>query len=662
MMVALMKNRSRQGAGAPRCAFLIFFVGFLSIKPVVIFAQDENQYQSDAVSASISQGEIIDLGSIYVEDTFVINGEMPDRPTAFTTIIDPGEMARQSISISDVLESVSGVSIRSFGGLGSLSTVSIRGIGSENVLVLLDGVPLNPAGGTVDLSDISLESLDRVEISRGGESAYLGGGASGGVIRLISVQPKDGEAGFSARISAGSFDTVDAAFTWRPPNTVIHVETSGSRSDFSFLNNNGTDFDSSDDFIDTRDNNEFGSFDSRISRTWNKSESQAFTLSGEWFRSNKGIPGIITFPSSNASQTDSRTFFDAIYSDDDFRDGQLSLSMAWLRQSRNFSDPLGESTGVPLFSSWIHDRYDLKTEWCGPGFDADDVLTSTVSLTREMLDSSDFGSTDRTNLGVSLSDEYYFSCGAISSAAVRGDLIDGDLTVSTRGGVKYPLAENWDARCNLGLDFRPPSFEELYRNEGLVVGNPDLLPERTLNFDLGITHTSSHLRLEAAYFNLQTRDLIDYLLVSGFRWKPFNIGRVRSSGFEMSSHFIISPEWEFQANYTRTNAVDTSGDPSRQGKRMVGQPSSDIYSELRFRCSPWDAFATWEYRGSSPLTPSNSRMLPSYNVSGMGVGYDLSSDQSLTFEIRNLFDESISDVRGFPLPGRSIFLTWKGEW
>jgi len=190
----------------------------------------------------------------------------------------------------------------------------------------------------------------------------------------------------------------------------------------------------------------------------------------------------------------------------------------------------------------------------------------------------------------------------------------------------------------------------------------NLADERTLSFDVGLTHTSDRFRFEAAYFNLQTRDLIDYLLISGFRWKPFNIGRTRSSGFEVSADWLIDSEWELRGNYTRTRAIDTSGDPTRQGLPLVGVPSCEFFTELKWDSETWVAFANWDYRGAAPITPSGTRLLPSTSTAGLGLGYNFDDDSTLMIEIRNLLGEELTDIRGFPLPGRAFFLTWSKNW
>lgn len=102
-------------------------------------------------------------------------------------ILRPETWEGRSLSLADVLAEQAGIETRRYGGLGSFQTVSIRGSTGARVLVYLDDVPLNSAGGApVDLGKIDLDLLDRVEIRKGIAPAEDGGNAMGGVIRLYT--------------------------------------------------------------------------------------------------------------------------------------------------------------------------------------------------------------------------------------------------------------------------------------------------------------------------------------------------------------------------------------------------------------------------------------------------------------------------------------------
>ncbi|MGH7620316.1 MAG: TonB-dependent receptor plug domain-containing protein, partial [Gemmatimonadaceae bacterium] len=124
--------------------------------------------------------------------------------------LEPGATTfdRQAIEASgrrdvgELLSAVPGLVITQAGGPGSPSHVSIRGSGSNEVLVLVDGAPLNSTiTGDADLSRLSLESVDRVVVHTGAQSARYGGRAMAGVIEVDTRRPV-GDASLVARTGA----------------------------------------------------------------------------------------------------------------------------------------------------------------------------------------------------------------------------------------------------------------------------------------------------------------------------------------------------------------------------------------------------------------------------------------------------------------------------
>ncbi len=117
--------------------------------------------------------------------------ESADSPSAFVTVIHARDYDDRFETVEDLLHHAAGVRVRRFGALGSYSPASIRGSKAEQVLVLLDGVRLNSAHrGAVDLSTLSLRTIERIEVIRGGGSARYGSDAIGGVIVMTSRRPE----------------------------------------------------------------------------------------------------------------------------------------------------------------------------------------------------------------------------------------------------------------------------------------------------------------------------------------------------------------------------------------------------------------------------------------------------------------------------------------
>ena len=133
----------------------------------------------------------------------------PQDPTASATVVEAGRFAGELKGVAELAATAPGVAVRSNGGFGQLTTISIRGSGSGGVRVLLDGIPLDTAaGGGVDLSTIPLHWVDRVEVVRGAEGAYFGAGALGGAVNVVTLPAVAGKWG--AEVTGGSFGTVSA--------------------------------------------------------------------------------------------------------------------------------------------------------------------------------------------------------------------------------------------------------------------------------------------------------------------------------------------------------------------------------------------------------------------------------------------------------------------
>src|SRR3989454_8738120 len=123
----------------------------------------------------------------------IVPGKRPQPATstpASVTVISRDEIQRSGArTVADAVRMVAEVSVRAYGGLGELAQPSIRGSSPAQVLVLLDGIPLNSVAlGQTDLSTISVAGVECIEILRGPFAAIYGSGALGGVINIITTK------------------------------------------------------------------------------------------------------------------------------------------------------------------------------------------------------------------------------------------------------------------------------------------------------------------------------------------------------------------------------------------------------------------------------------------------------------------------------------------
>jgi len=194
----------------------------------------------------------------------------PADVTGFATVIDTSTAPAGVSTLAETLAAAPGVQVRRFGGLGEFSTVSVRGFSPGQVQLYLDGVPLSRADNeVVNLGDLPLDALERIEVYRGVTPLAFAQSGPGGVVNLIPRRP--GLAPLNAAsVSYGSFVTrkVDVARSasegsW---DYLAFGQYLGSQNDFTFTNDLGTTDNPNDDRTETRQNAQFdqGSFTARV--------------------------------------------------------------------------------------------------------------------------------------------------------------------------------------------------------------------------------------------------------------------------------------------------------------------------------------------------------------------------------------------------------------
>ncbi|MGH8399933.1 MAG: TonB-dependent receptor, partial [Gammaproteobacteria bacterium] len=148
-------------------------------------------------------------------------------------------------SIGAVLQQYAGLGIASNGGPGQPTSLFLRGTNSNQTLVMIDGVKINPADGNgAALANIRLDDIERIEIVKGPRAALYGSDAIGGVINIITRQASEG-AHSGADMGAGRYGTYENGghFDYGQGDTVFGVAASNYHT-AGFPAVAGTDFDS----------------------------------------------------------------------------------------------------------------------------------------------------------------------------------------------------------------------------------------------------------------------------------------------------------------------------------------------------------------------------------------------------------------------------------
>mgnify|MGYP001419328159 CR=1 FL=1 len=137
-------------------------------------------------------------------------------------------------SVPDVLRLLPGVAVNQSGGRGGLTQIRVRGAEANQVLIVVDGIPINDVNsGDADLANVPVDNIARIEVIRGPQSGIWGPNAQAGVI-LITTKSGRGLAKpeVTARIEGGSFGTMLGSATVRGAQGPFHaaLSISGLRS------------------------------------------------------------------------------------------------------------------------------------------------------------------------------------------------------------------------------------------------------------------------------------------------------------------------------------------------------------------------------------------------------------------------------------------------
>jgi len=596
---------------------------------------------------------------------------------------------------ADIVAPILGVQINRYGGITEPSTVSIRGSSPEQVLVLVNGKRMNSAqGGGVDLNSIDPDSIERIEVIRGGSSAIYGESAFGGVINIITKDGYGKDLGGSLSYGYASLNTHTLAAQYMgsfgPEKTMdFFVSASGLYTEGNYAYSDSH----SDTGYTTRTNTEGLKGDTTAKLGWDIDSDRGMRLSlaTQTHNDSKGVPGLAEFPTPDAEIQDQlyRGTLSFNYAENPIT--ALGVDLYLGRQIRDYTNP-------DDIEGEVSDRHDNTYG----GLDLDlkrndrfgfllmksaaalqlraDRLVSTGLLESSGTESAAGSVTRATGSAALRADIHLFpdekeQMGRLSLfPALRFDVCrlkypDGDVdsvnqALSYNLGVMLPLLKDRSltVKANAGFAYRLPSFDDLFwPATAFAVGNPELLPEEAYIWDAGVLFQPFRfLSLELVYFNHDIANLIQWTPGPSGQWRPTNLASAHIRGVETELKLLFSLEaldsyCEIRGNYSYTRAEDTSGEGATTGTQLPRRPyeKANIGATLT-HADGHSLHVDGRYVGFRYTTAQNTKYLPSYFVLDASVNLAVREGWKLTVIGRNLLDAEYVDIREYPVPGREL--------
>jgi outer membrane cobalamin receptor len=566
-----------------------------------------------------------------------------------------------TVDVASAIDRIPGATVIRQGGPGAPAVVQLRGSAAGQVLVLLDGVPLNaPVTGIADLSTVDLRSLERIVVLPGAQSARYGPRALGGVVLLESRRPTRPHLAFSA--GAGSWSTREFGATGSTRLSPGWSLSGGARweesvGDFTY------------EIPSFRGGGETSRTNARHHRRGGDIRMERLgrlrlALQGHASVLDRGSPGSVVQPSATGHQDHERygTTLD-IDVGSGTRGATIQTGVQW--QQALYADsapPFGTPYDVDTRVRRDRAAAEAWTSWRGVELRGGaelsrmDVRSTTLTVSELMVE--EVGAWTRLQTTVALRPGARLDVGG-GLRLDRHDLVAGTTAspaleaVFTSGGTS--VQAGW------AFGFAPPGLGDLFFQEGVLVApNPDLRPERVRN---EITATAGHrltirgttVEVRASAYDADVDDMILWFPDFRFVWSPVNFDVARA-GVEIDGSAEVTVLGRRHALSARAawSSVEYRGE-ALEGQ-VAYRPDFTGGGDLRVEL-PLGALTTaWRHVGERRSAPgSELNVLPAYDVIDVGVSLPfslLAADSRMDFAVTNVLDERAALLADYPLPGR----------
>jgi iron complex outermembrane receptor protein len=166
------------------------------------------------------------------------------------------------------------------------------------------------------------------------------------------------------------------------------------------------------------------------------------------------------------------------------------------------------------------------------------------------------------------------------------------------------------------------------------------------------------LFVEVTYHDNTVENLILFFANSQNTSRPRNIGAARIRGWESSAAFTVGGRARASLSWTRMNTEDTGDEPAYNGKPLPSRPRDEVAVSLATWLRAWRLTYEYHFIGANYLDRYSQKSVPARHLHNVIAAWNLPvPGLAFTVEGRNLTDNRVSDVGGFPLPGRSFYTT-----
>jgi outer membrane receptor for ferrienterochelin and colicins len=585
----------------------------------------------------------------------------------------------RSLGLPQLLQQVAGIQIESTGSSGSQTSVRIHGSRSSQVLILLDGQRLNnPQTGEVDLSQIQMEQIERIEIVRQGNTALFGAGAFDGIISFTSSSIPGGKY-VSFQGLGGSFETAMANLTASANISsiggLIAYQQGYSQQNFEYTY-----------------------------------QDQRFLRENAWYR-NQAVFGKLNW---HLEKTEGNFLYN-------HRGGNRGLPCAYFNECGEMYAEMQDN----IHTAQLNQRYYFSSKNFVEGILGYHRLSQLFNNEDDPVRLNRY-KTDQTNENIDVKLQSRFSTALFSELRIGGQFLNerlkqknllypqfsiGEKSRESKGvfgGVEVPLPElvriwqsvnlrssvryekyfnqPWEWYPNLGFSFIPefwtsltmsagwfravryPDFNSLFwKGDSRAQGNPELFPEKKEGWNVSANiHPEQGLlpSIHIFYYSENIEDLIYWHRSFTGVWEPRNEELAKKKGVDVEIRQpIVAEHLSVQLAYSYIDAINKTEEVNRFDNRIVFIPEHTLNTTLFWQIERLQSQVIYRYVSNRETVFANSQgtQLADYKIWDFVATYlfPLSRiDLEFALALKNLTNTDYQLIYGYPMPGREIQFTF----
>lgn len=607
-----------------------------------------------------------------------------------------------ALQVSDAVKHFAGVTVKDYGGIGGLKTISIRSLGAQHTAVGYDGITLTDCQtGQIDLGRFSLDNVDQLSLSNGQSDNIFQPArffASAGILNIQTLTPRfeDGKhTNISASFKTGSWGLVNPSLLleqrisrkWTVSANSEWMSSDGHYPYTLYYGNEEGDLSSRE----KRKNTDVQTFRAEAGLYGNFSDKEQWRLKAYYFQSSRKLPNATTFYYTHSSQRlwDKNTFIQSQYKKEFNRQWVFQTSAKWNWSYQRYLDPDYKGSTGEIENSYYQQEYYLSGAVLYRLLNnLSFSLSSDGSINTMNANLNDFAHPTRYSWLTAFAGKYVNNWLTLSASALatviyeqadKGGSAGNRRKLSPYVSASFKPFDKEEFRIRIFYKdiFRLPSFNDLYYGE---TGNNKLKPENARQYNIGLTYSKDvcpflpYLSATVdAYYNKITDKIIAYPTKNLAVWSMRNLGSVEIKGIDVTGNVSLQPceklRINLSGNYTYQRALDvTNSDPaSEEGRTYKHQiaytPRVSGSGQVGIETSWVNLSYSFLFSGKRYAVGQNiaANRLDSYSDHSISASRDFRIKKvttSLSVEMLNIMNKNYEIVKSFPMPGRSVRATF----